>query len=84
MTGTKYPSSWQFAACALGMAVTAGLALAWAGMPWLSAVLTAIAFGCLASVAYAWWFSHRALRPVERVTAVLKGTIHRRRADHEA
>lgn len=58
----------RVALCLVAMSTLALAALKWLGMSWISAVVLAIAAGCLVAAVYAWWLGRRVLREMDAAT----------------
>lgn len=68
----------RIAACLLAMSTLALAALKWLGMTWLSAVVLAIAAGCLVAAVYAWWLGRRVMSEIDAAAQQGGGTERRR------
>lgn len=68
----------RVALCLVAMSALALAALKWLGMTWLSAVVLAVAAGCLVAAVYAWWLGRRAVSEID-AAARQGGGIERRR-----
>lgn len=66
------------ALCLVAMSTLALAALKWLGMTWLSAVVLAIAAGCLVATAYAWWLGRQALREMDAAARRIGGLKQKR------
>lgn len=68
----------RIAVCLLAMSTLALAALKWLGMTWISAVVLAIAAGCLVAAVYAWWLGRRVMSEIDAAAQQGGGTERRR------